>query len=95
MSVDIHAEWARLRGANAGEVLSFTLNLVTSYWRLTEDPVETPSRDVRRAIIDDYRRRFLKSTYDGVFNISADLIYEQTGIALSVDFLLDKPESGL
>jgi hypothetical protein len=94
MAVDLHDEFRRLWGRNAGEVVSFTMNVVKTYWRLIEEE-DMPSAPDRYALCDEYYTQVLSGDYEHVFNVSADFIWEHTGIRLDVDFLLDKPNSGL
>lgn len=87
--MDIHATWASLMGANAGEIMSFTTNLVKQYWRLCEEPVDNNE-------LNAYRKNAMSGDYHHLISCSSDFITKHVGVDLPLDYILkdlhDDPE---
>lgn len=75
-------------GRNAMEIMSFTTDMCTQYWRLVDERVD-------HAKLDAYRKTAMSGDYDWLISQSAELILDTLGVKLDCSYLLRERERGM
>lgn len=83
--MDLHEQWKYLcwKKPNAGEIMSFTTNVVKEYWKIID---EKPFQWDKR--LGAYRTSCMRGDYMNVYSQSLEFIFQETGIQLDNSILL-------